>query len=87
VDASFEVQFRESGRTLTWDGSSATLLDFAASHDISIPAGCRSGSCGTCETRLVKGNVAYATPPEYDVTAGFCLPCVAVPQSAVVLDA
>jgi uncharacterized protein len=85
--AAFDVQFRETGRTLTWDGASASLLDFAESNGITIEAGCRSGSCGTCETRLVTGSVAYAAAPEYDVTAGFCLPCVAVPQSAVVLDA
>jgi uncharacterized protein len=83
----FDVQFRQSGRTLPWDGTSATLLEFAESNDIVIPTGCRSGSCGTCETRLVDGSVTYATVPEYDVTTGFCLPCVAVPQSAVVLDA
>jgi ferredoxin-NADP reductase len=85
--ATFDVQFRQTGRTLPWDGASATLLDFAESNGIAIPTGCRSGSCGTCETRLVEGRVAYATAPEYDVTTGFCLPCVAVPQSAVVLDA
>ncbi len=85
--APVEVQFRESGRTLTWDGAAPTLLDFAETNGIGIPSGCRSGSCGTCETRLVSGTVAYATAPEYDVTAGFCLPCVGVPQSDVVLDA
>jgi uncharacterized protein len=85
--APLDVQFRDSGRTLTWDGASTTLLDLAESNGISIPVGCRSGSCGTCETRLVSGTVAYATAPEFDISTGFCLPCVGVPQSAVVLDA
>lgn len=83
----FEVQFRHSGRTVTWDGAAPTLLDFAESNGITIEAGCRSGSCGTCETRLVQGTIGYPEVPAYDVTAGFCLPCVGVPQSAVVLDA
>lgn len=85
--SSFEVQFRDSGRTLTWDGAEPTLLDFAESNGITIASGCRSGSCGTCETRLMKGKVSYGEAPAFDVTSGFCLPCVAVPQSALVLDA
>lgn len=85
--AHFEVQFRQSARTVTWDGSAATLLDFAESNGITIESGCRSGSCGTCETRLVEGSVAYAEAPSYQCTPGFCLPCVGVPRSALVLDA
>lgn len=87
LQAPVEVQFRESGRTIMWDGDTATLLDFAESNGITIPAGCRSGSCGTCETRLESGTVVYPIAPEYDVTAGFCLPCVGVPRTPVVLGA
>ncbi len=83
----FEVQFRASARTVTWDGGAASLLDFAESNGITIESGCRSGSCGTCETRLVEGSVAYAEEPSYQCTPGFCLPCVGVPRSALVLDA
>ncbi len=83
----FAVQFRQSGRTVTWDGGEASLLDFAESNGITIEAGCRSGSCGTCETRVADGNVTYPQQPSFTITAGFCLPCVGVPQSALVLDA
>ncbi len=87
TQASFAVQFRESERTVMWDGTALTLLDFAESNGIAIAAGCRSGSCGTCETRLVAGHITYEEPPEYDVSAGFCLPCVGIPASAIALDA
>jgi hypothetical protein len=84
---SFEVQFRRAGRTLAWDGSDVSLLALAERHGIAIDSGCRSGSCGSCETGLIEGDVHYASPPEFDASAGHCLMCVAVPRSALVLDA
>lgn len=83
----FDVRFRDTGRTIPWDVTMHTLLDFAESNGITIAAGCRSGSCGTCETRIVEGSVTYSQAPSYTVTNGFCLPCVGVPASALVLDA
>jgi hypothetical protein len=45
------VGFRRSGRTIDWTGQDATVLDFAERHTVLIESGCRSGSCGACETR------------------------------------
>lgn len=84
---SVEVQFRRAGRTLKWDGRDESLLTFAERHGIAVDFGCRSGSCGSCETGLIAGTVRYAHPPEFDASAGHCLMCVAVPTSALVLDA
>lgn len=82
-----EVRFHRSGRTLLWDGQDASLLDFAERHDVAVDAGCRSGSCGTCETRLVSGSVRYAHRPDHEVAPGHCLLCVGTPLSALVLEA
>ena len=82
----FEVQFLLSGRTLVWDGRDASLLEFAERHGVAVDSGCRSGGCGTCETRLVQGSVHYEHPPDHDVAPGCCLPCVARPSSALVLQ-
>ncbi len=84
---SFAVQFRRSGRTLVWDGRDASLLDFAERHGVEVVSGCRTGSCGSCETAVGSGTVRYATPPDTAVDAGHCLLCVGVPSSALVLDA
>lgn len=81
------IQFSRSGRTLTWDGSSANLLDFAEKNNIVVEAGCRTGSCGICETRLQSGKVGYRSKPEFDVQPGHCLMCIAVPEAALVLGA
>ena len=44
-------------------------------------SGCRSGSCGTCETRLISGTVRYENAPDHDIAPGHCLLCVGRPSS------
>jgi ferredoxin-NADP reductase len=82
-----EVRFQRSGRTLSWDGRDASLLDFAHRHGIEVESGCRSGGCGSCETRLLEGEVQYPHAPDHDVAAGHCLLCVGRPASPLVLGA
>ncbi len=82
-----EVHFTRSARTLSWTGEDSNLLDFAERHGIEILSGCRSGSCGTCETGVSAGAVRYAQPPSYDVAPGSCLVCVGVPDGDLVIDA
>jgi len=83
----FEVKFHRSGRTLSWDGRDASLLDLAERHGIEVASGCRSGGCGSCETRLVEGSVQYEHAPDHDVAPGHCLLCVGRPSSNLVLEA
>lgn len=87
VGPALAIGFRRSGRTLDWAGRDANLLDFAERHSIAVEAGCRGGSCGTCETRLISGRVHYAAKPEFDITPGHCLLCVGTPATALELDA
>ena len=49
-----EVQFERSGRTVMWDGSFATLLDFGEAAGVKMPSGCRAGSCGECMMAIRK---------------------------------
>lgn len=81
------VHFLRSGRTLEWNGNSESLLDFAEGNGVAIDSGCRSGQCGSCETRLVSGGVRYSRSPDWDVASGHCLPCICIPTSPVELDA
>jgi hypothetical protein len=85
--ASIDVRFSRAGRTLTWDGQDANLLDFAERHGLAVDSGCRSGSCGSCQTRLMSGVVTYADKPDHDIPKGHCLLCVGRPKSALVLEA
>jgi ferredoxin-NADP reductase len=83
---SIDVRFSRSGRTLAWNAQDANLLDFAERHGLAVESGCRTGSCGTCQTRLLSGVVTYVDKPDYDIPKGHCLLCVGKPQSALVLD-
>jgi hypothetical protein len=85
--ADVEVRFRRSGRSVTWDRQDASLLDFAERHGIEVESGCRSGGCGSCETRLLEGTVTYDHAPDHDVAPGHCLLCVGRPTSPLVLEA
>lgn len=82
-----EVKFQRSGRTLTWNGTDGSLLDFAERHGIAVESGCRSGGCGSCETRVLDGSVAYEHAPDHDVAQGHCLLCVGRPTTPLVLEA
>jgi len=82
-----EVHFQRSGRTLAWEGRDESLLEFAERHGIVVDSGCRSGSCGTCETKLISGTVHYTHEPDHDVVPGHCLLCVCTPRSTLVLEA
>jgi ferredoxin-NADP reductase len=86
TSASLDVRFSRSGRTLAWDGQDDNLLDFAERHGLAVDSGCRTGSCGTCQTRLLSGVVTYADKPDHDIPKGHCLLCVGKPKSALVLD-
>jgi ferredoxin-NADP reductase len=81
------ITFRESGRTLPWRAGAGSLLAFAEEHGIVVESGCRSGSCGGCQTRLEQGEVSYIAEPLADVTDGHCLLCVSVPQGPITLGA
>jgi ferredoxin-NADP reductase len=86
TSTSFDVRLNRSERTLVWDGQDANLLDFAERQGVALDSGCRSGSCGSCETKLISGTVHYINKPDYDIAKGYCLPCIGKPQSALVLD-
>jgi ferredoxin len=87
TDTAFTIQFSRSGRTLEWNGQDENLLEFAERHGVAVDSGCRAGSCGSCETGLLSGEVGYAQPPDHDIAPGHCLLCTGKPASALTLDA
>jgi ferredoxin-NADP reductase len=81
------VHFSKSGKQLQWQPGMASLLDFAEANGISVDSGCRSGSCGTCQTTIRSGEVAYTQTPDSDPEPGNCLMCVCTPKSTLTLEA
>ena len=54
--ASYAVELRRSGRTITCDGRT-TVLEAAAQAGITLTSSCGEGVCGTCKTTLLAGTV------------------------------
>ena len=83
---SFQVEFARSGKKLKWQPGDGSILDLAMANGIKARCACRQGVCGTCAITLQHGNVDYERQPEKTPASGKCLPCIARPQSNLVLD-
>jgi len=55
---SYEVELAASGRTLTVPAGTA-LLDVLLAHGVDIAYSCREGACGSCETRVLAGDIDH----------------------------
>lgn len=65
------------------------LLIAAEAAGLAWPSSCRNGTCRTCIRRLVSGTVTYRIEwpglSGEEKQDGYMLPCVAYPQSDLVL--
>lgn len=73
------VIFAASGKEARWQPGEGTLLDLAEARGLSPEYGCRNGSCGSCSTPVLEGEVAYPQQPSFEVSQGEALICCAVP--------
>ncbi|MEI8325226.1 MAG: 2Fe-2S iron-sulfur cluster-binding protein, partial [Betaproteobacteria bacterium] len=81
------VTFAKSGQQLSWRPGMGSLLDLAQANGIVVRCGCRAGGCGSCQTSIRSGEVAYLQEPDFDPELGSCLLCVCTPKTAVTLEA
>jgi ferredoxin-NADP reductase len=80
------VTFAQSGKQLSWQLVQGSLLDLAEANGIAVSSGCRAGGCGSCQTSIRSGEVAYSQSPDFDPEPGTCLLCVCIPKTAVTLE-
>ncbi|MEX0300046.1 MAG: pyridoxamine 5'-phosphate oxidase family protein, partial [Kordiimonas sp.] len=59
------VSFKKAGQKAIWDAAGGSLLDLAEKNGIDAPFSCRSGSCGSCAVKLLKGKVSYDKAPAF----------------------
>ncbi|WP_163833129.1 2Fe-2S iron-sulfur cluster-binding protein [Spartinivicinus ruber] len=85
-----EVVFSSSGRRAEWlQGEDRWLLNLSEEEGVTINSSCRKGSCGSCMTEILEGEVGYLKEPEYlnqkqasqVDQSRYCLPCVCYPKS------
>ena len=79
ANTSVRVIFTDSGKEARWQPGEGTLLELAEARGLSPEYGCRNGSCGSCSTRVLEGEVAYPQQPSFEVGQGEALICCAVP--------
>jgi ferredoxin-NADP reductase/anaerobic selenocysteine-containing dehydrogenase len=85
---SLTIEFVRSGKKVTTDGK-MPLLDLAEENDVDLDYGCRSGDCGDCKARLLKGKVEMECEDglEDDEKAeGYILTCVGTPVTDCELE-
>uniref|UniRef100_A0A7C2AWK7 2Fe-2S iron-sulfur cluster binding domain-containing protein n=1 Tax=Pseudomonas graminis TaxID=158627 RepID=A0A7C2AWK7_9PSED len=81
------VVFERSAKEARWQPTGGSLLELAESRGLNPEFSCRGGSCGTCKTRLISGQVHYPVPPAERPASDHVLICCAVPASGpLVLD-
>ena len=79
------VCFMPSGKTLSWDPSCQSLLEFAERAGFEPSFSCRAGLCGSCASELIDGTVEYIEQPLDEPRDGEVLLCCARPSSAVTI--
>lgn len=80
------ITFRKSDKAFAWDPEKKCLLDFIQAKGIEAECLCGAGECGSCRTRLIEGEVEYLLEPKVAPGEGFCLLCVTVPKTDLVLS-
>lgn len=87
--SSVPVVFQRSAKEARWQPDGGSLLELAESRGLRPEFSCRGGSCGTCKTRLISGQVNYPLPPAEIPDEGHVLICCAIPAQGsqpLVLD-
>jgi ferredoxin-NADP reductase/mono/diheme cytochrome c family protein len=82
------VEFSRSNKTCTIP-KDKTILEIAEMNGVAIPFSCRQGQCGTCVTRLIKGQVSMETENGLDPVLkreGYILTCVTQADTDISLD-
>lgn len=84
-----KVTFKKSGKSVEWDKKYESLLELAEANGVNIESECEQGFCGTCKTKLISGQVNMESTDGLETEDGeqnMILPCVAIPETDVVLD-
>ncbi|ANI31485.1 2Fe-2S ferredoxin [Yersinia entomophaga] len=80
------INLRTSGTQLPYPDNESNLLEVLEQHQIQVEYQCRSGYCGSCRIRLLKGEVCYAQQPLAFVQDGEILPCCCQPVGDIELE-
>jgi ferredoxin len=67
-----------------------TVLQAALAAGLELPSSCRNGTCRACLSRLLAGDIRYVIEwpgvSAEEKAEGYFLPCVACPQTDIVME-
>ncbi|MGO2368269.1 MAG: class I ribonucleotide reductase maintenance protein YfaE [Serratia sp. (in: enterobacteria)] len=84
--SSSNVTLRTTGTQLSCPKNERSLLDVLELHNVEVEYQCRSGYCGACRLKLVKGEVTYHQQPLAFINVGEILPCCCMPLTDIELE-
>lgn len=58
TDTSFQIILERTGRTFDIPAD-ATILEVLELEGVSVPSSCQQGVCGTCETKVLSGEIDH----------------------------
>ena len=82
----FKVNFTKSNKEVIWNQSIPSILELAESVGLMPESSCRMGTCSTCESTLIKGNVEYDPEPFMEIPEGRLLICCSQPKSDIEIE-
>ena len=80
------VRLANSEQQVAWDDHCESLLELIEELGVALDSGCRAGNCGMCAARVLEGDVVTVKPPGATTPEGYCLACISVPTSPLVLE-
>ncbi len=81
-DVDISVQLKSVEAPVIWNPSKATLLETMEDAGVDAPFSCRTGNCGTCVVKILKGKVKHPASAQYKTAEDEALICCAVPDSS-----
>lgn len=81
AETSVAVVFARSAKEARWQPGDGSLLELAEARGLTPEFSCRGGSCGTCKTRILAGQVSYTSPPAVAMGTDEILICCSVPAA------
>jgi ferredoxin len=87
IPEGIQVSFQRSHKAVAWKDDGVSLLELAENAGLSPDYSCRQGICGTCECRVIEGEVEYLQSPSATISQGSALICISKPKSSkLILD-
>jgi uncharacterized protein len=83
----YSITYETTGKNASYRSTKSNLLAHAKASGIHLPASCRSGHCGTCAVKLLRGQVQYLREPQAEIATDEILPCICAPTSDLTIQA